>query len=528
MRILAALLVLTGCEDQKPAIELSQVRNVSSLNLAASIPTTQAATPATLPSVAPPKELPISLGEVRQAALVNNLDLKVDLLDPTIAKQSVNEEEAKFEAVFTTDINYSNLNQPAETQLESSHSENLYLSPGISVPLRTGGTITLSYPWNRNVTNNSYNFFPGPFYYQDPQLTILQPLLRGGGVDVAEYSIKIAKLQYQQVEARTKLEVIRVLAEVERYYWAVYAASEHLRVQKQQYNLALAQLNRAKHQVAAGVSAEAEVIRAESGVADQVDNVITADEDLVSAEQNLKMVMNRPDLPMEGPTVLVPSTLPRELYYKLDIPKLADQAVRDRMEMLDTELQIQQDSLTVGFERNDVLPLVDLTYTYDVPGLGPSSQAAFHMVRSTDFQDNTLGLHVEVPIGNEAARARLRRALAQRQQQLATREQRIISIKQDLYTAITEFTESWERMLAARKRVEMDARLLDVQIRQFQQGLQTSTQVLDAQTTLGIAKDQEISAIRDYQIAQVDIAYATGTLLGSSHIRWNSTPINDK
>ena len=213
-----------------------------------------------------------------------------------------------------------------------------------------------------------------------------------------------------------------------------------------------------KHQVAAGVSAEAEVVRAESGVADQVSSVISADEDLVTAEQNLKLIMNRADLPMNGPTVLIPSTLPRQLFYKVDVPKLADQAVRDRMEMLDTELQISQDTLTVGFARNDMLPLVDLQYTYDISGLGPTSHDAFQMVRTTDFQDNTVGVHIEVPIGNEAARSRLRRALAQRQQQLATQQQRIASIQQDLYTAVTELTEGWQHMMAARKRVELNAR----------------------------------------------------------------------
>jgi hypothetical protein len=29
-----------------------------------------------------------------------------------------------------------------------------------------------------------------------------------------------------------------------------------------------------------------------------------------------------------------------------------------------------------------------------------------------------------------------------------------------------------------------------------------------------------VSAISDYQIAQVDIAFATGTVLGASHVDW--------
>ena len=198
-----------GCEDQQPATELSKIRDIHTIDLAASVPSTQALTPATLPTEGPPKQQFITIGEVTQAALANNLDLQVDLLDPTIAKQSVNEEEAKFEAVFTTDVNYANLKQPAETQLESSEAHNFSVNPGLLIPLRTGGTLSLSLPWDRSRTNNAFNTINGPFYTADPALTLTQPLLRGGGTAVAEYSIRIAKLQYQQSEARTKLEVIR-------------------------------------------------------------------------------------------------------------------------------------------------------------------------------------------------------------------------------------------------------------------------------------------------------------------------------
>jgi hypothetical protein len=42
--------------------------------------------------------------------------------------------------------------------------------------------------------------------------------------------------------------------------------------------------------------------------------------------------------------------------------------------------------------------------------------------------------------------------------------------------------------------------------------------VLDAATRLAEAQLQEINAITDYQISQVDLAFATGTLLGQSRV----------
>jgi hypothetical protein len=44
--------------------------------------------------------------------------------------------------------------------------------------------------------------------------------------------------------------------------------------------------------------------------------------------------------------------------------------------------------------------------------------------------------------------------------------------------------------------------------------------VLDADARLADARLAEIRAIVEYEIAQVDLAFATGTLLGASRVEW--------
>ena len=51
-------------------------------------------------------------------------------------------------------------------------------------------------------------------------------------------------------------------------------------------------------------------------------------------------------------------------------------------------------------------------------------------------------------------------------------------------------------------------------------GLGTSTDVRDAQTELAEAQRVEILALAEYQMAIVDLAYATGTLLGAAKVQW--------
>ena len=164
-----------------------------------------------------------------------------------------------------------------------------------------------------------------------------------------------------------------------------------------------------QRQVAAGMVAEVEITRAESGVADTVQSIITAQNTLRQNQRNLKRIVHRPDLPLEGATIVVPSTTPNATPYALDPDELTHKSMHERMELLETELQIATDTANIDAARNATLPLLALNYSYGLNGLGPEYPAAFAETRDKRFETNTAGLHLEIPIGNEAARARLAR-----------------------------------------------------------------------------------------------------------------------
>jgi outer membrane protein TolC len=487
------------------------------------VPSTLPTLPSTRSTTQPLKDVKLTLEDVRRLALQNNLDLKVELYSPPISKQNLNATEAEFESLFTTTVDYSTFDQVTSSELEGSQGNNENITPGLTVPLRTGGQIRLAAPLSRSETDNQFSTL-NPAYNSDLAATISQPLMRGAGVFVNTQNIRIAFYAYQQQQARTKLEVIRVLTAADTVYWRLYAAREALDVRRQEYDLAVQQLQRARNQVAAGAAAEADIIRAQSGVADRVEAIITADNVVRDRERDLKRILNTPELDMQSPTVITTATQPRPLYFQLDPDRVIAQSLNRRMELLDLELQIAADAASVRVARNAMLPLVSLEYTYNMNGVGGSLDDAFRVARSNDFADHRVGLQVEIPIGNEAARSRLRSAMLRRLQTLATREQRELQIRQEVLNAIDQLEANWQRILAARQRVLAQARVVQVEIRQFEQGLRTSTEVLQAQTDLANAKLSEIASVADYEIAQVDIAFATGTVLGQSRVTWEAAP----
>ncbi len=472
---------------------------------------------------APPQQLELILEECRALAMTNNLSLKVQLINPAIAAQSVSEQEAKFEAAFVTNATYSKTDTPISTNLEASMEDRSNVNLGVQVPLRTGGTVNFDVIDRRSKTDDTFSESSdslNPRYNSDFSLSVSQPLLRNAGKRANTHSIRVAEYDRQISEAQTKLEVIRIIAAVDRAYWRLYATRKDLTVRKEQYDLAQAQLEQARRFVNSGERAQVEVIRAEAGVAAQLEAIITAENSVRDRQRELKQILNKPGLETQTSTVLIPATEADPVHYDLAPDRVVTAAIENRMEMLELELQLAKDASTVDYLRNQALPLVTVNYTYNINGLGPTRSDAYDLLYDKNFEDHTLGLQLHVPLGNVAAKSRLRSAFYQRRQRLATHERRRTLIEVEVLKAVDQLEANWQRILASRQNTILQSRLYQAEKRQFELGLRTSTDVLDAQTKFTEAQSSEILALTEYQIAQVDLAFATGTLLGAAKVRW--------
>ncbi len=478
----------------------------------------------------PPAEVQFSIEQCRAIALQSSLELKTALINPTVAAERLSQEEAKFESTFFINTDLSKSSTPSISylsQISGSSVDSVRNDLGVQIPLSTGGKITFDAIDSRTTTNAQFTEF-NPYYGSDASVSISQPLLQGAGRWVNTYSIRIASYDRQIVDAQTKLDLIVVLASLDRVYWRLYAARKELLVRKQQHDLAQAQLDQVRRLVNAGERPPVEVIRAEAGVAQQLGAIISAENNLRDRERDLKRVMSKPGLGMQTPTVVIPTTEPDPVLYKIDRPRLVRIALAERMELLQLQLQLLEKANTVEYMRNQTLPFASLAYTYNVNGLGATRPDAWDMVLGTDYSDHRLSLQARIPLGNEVAKSRLRQALFERRATLATEASRKASIEYEVLAAADKIDAYWQALLVARQNSILQGRLYEAEKRQFELGMRTSTDVLDAQTSFADAQSAEINALTEYQIALVDLAYATGTILGADRIQWEPLvpPVN--
>lgn len=463
---------------------------------------------------APQESVALTLEQVRAAVLANNLDLKVELVNPSIARRALDVERAKFESTFFGSAGFDTTDDsdtPTTAQTFSSE-------VGLEKPLPTGGALRVGLPFTDSDAT------AGGVAEAAASVSYVQSLLRGAGTRINTHSIRIAGHRWNIVNAQTKLAAIFLLANADVTYWRLYAARKELDVRREQYKLAEDQLSHARKKVAAGSAPKIEIVRAEAGLAGRLEAVINAENAVQDWARELRRLMNDDNLPLESETDIVTATEPNPLGLDLDEQELVGQALANRMDMVQLEQALTIDDLDIELARNATVPDVLLSYTYTARTQNGTVADAFRDLTSHAANGHSIGLSAAIPLGNRAAKARLQSARLARVQDRADRARLDQIVRQDVYEAASDLDQNWRRILAAEQGVTAAYRDYQVEQSQFQLGRRTSTDVLFAATRLADAQLSRIRAFADYEIAQINLARATGTLLGYGRI--TLTPID--
>lgn len=463
------------------------------------------------------ERIELDIADVREAALANNLDIRVARLEPQIAAESTNEERARFDSVFRIDAGYNETDTPTASTLNNAEANSQFVTPSLTKPLLTGGSVDVSLPVSRFSNNNPFTTL-NPSYDSGLVVRLTQPLLRGGGRDAATAQLRLAGLGESISSVRTRSSIANTLLGVDRSYWELWAARAQLELRLEEFGVAQEVLAQARRLVDAGAAAEIEIVRAESGVSDLVSRLLVIEQAVLRRQRELKRAMNVGDLLASDESIVIPQSEPVPVPLELDAASLVNVAMGTRPELLEFELEILADATRIDAARNNALPQVDLSATYRRNGLGNELENSLSQIYQDDFEDYGFGLTASMPIGNNAAEARVRRAVLQRMSRIISKQAREQTVTQEVLDAIERLRSDWQRILAARQAVALNARTLDAEQRQFTQGLSTSIDVLEAAGRLASARAEEIRSVADYELAQIALAEATGTVLGRAAI----------
>ncbi len=477
-----------------------------------------------------PSVVTLTLADAVLQALEHNLDITISRQTRDVRVTDILFEQAKFDPTVEMTGRYDRsitpLNRPIfgfsgvtqGNEPDNFAQTDTQVSLGFAQKLPTGANYDLTLGTTRNAVAGETSFLFNPSYTSNLLLNLTQPLLRDFGADVNLTAIHIARNAVQVEQYTFVSQVLDVVMQVEQDYWELVFARQNEQVFRAALKAAqeLLATNRAKVEI--GVLAEVDVLQAQAGVANRVEQVIIAQKTVRDQEDQLRQLMSPTEEDIRKNRVIIPLDGPLQNRDATTMEEAVDSALRQRPEVLQAQKNIESSDLNTKLAKNQLLPRLEFQGSVGLGGLGQDPGDTFDRTFSTDFYNVGAGMVLSYPLGNRSAKSQIRRRQLEGTQAKtnlqSVRRQVIVDTKEAVRRVQTDFkrmeTTRTARKLAVRQRAAEQERL--------NLGLSTTRQVLDFQRDEAIARVKELRAILDYNQSLANLHRRTASTLDRYHI----------
>jgi outer membrane protein TolC len=408
----------------------------------------------------------------------------------------------------------------------------------------TGTTLSVGYNNNRVTTNSLFNSV-SPQLSSNFRATVSQPLLQGFGWSLNRRNIVIAKNDREITDVAFRQQVIATVVQIQNIYWNLVSAYENVKVNEESVTLANKTLSDNQKQVEIGTLAPIEVVRAQSQVAANQQQLIVAQTNLQLQELLMKNAISRnlvdptlaavPVVPTD--TMIIPQTEP-----VVPIDELVNDALSHRPELAQSRINLKNQEITNRALKNGLLPSVNLFAFYGASAVGGEQSAlatcpanptpteaefctppgtfpsrgfggTFSNLFDSSAPDKGIGINISIPIRNRTAQADQIRGQLEYQQNQMLLQQQQNQIRIDVRNSQYTLQQSRAQVEAARSAVALQRQSLDAEQKKYALGASTNTLVLGAERDLTQAESNLVAANATYEKARVDLDRATGTTL---------------
>lgn len=472
---------------------------------------------ARIDSISRPEKLYLTLEDTIERTLANNYSIRVASYNPAIEQTRVVEAEAIFDAAFFTTLTNNKVDQPTANALQGSKIEQFSLQSGIRKMLPSGMQLRTYYSVDRSSNNFQFQTL-NPQWISRFIVEMNQPLLRGFGLDANRSQIRLSKIGRRVATQQYRRQIRDTIRQVEEAYWRLVQARRALVVSArllESFEQIFNKLEARKEFDVYTIQLADTQARLESSKAD----FIQLAANVQNAEDRLIALINDPELDLASDIEIVPVSVPNYLPIQIDRLNEVSTALDNRSELVEAKLAINSANIRIGVAKNQAMPKLDVTFRYTVDGLGPSSHDSFSQLTKNDFTEYFLGIDFEIPIGNRARRAALKREKLQQAQAIA-------SLKQVFEQVILETNIAVRNLVAQSDQIEpslISANAREDQVesiieRAEKQDFLTLNNELNTRQGLAAARNDLLSAMIDYGIGIIELERSKGTLLRYNNI----------
>ncbi len=491
----------------------------------------------------------LSLQDAIALALENNLDIAIQRYGPRLAEADLLRARAggagvpNYDTTVTYNLNWGHNTSPQTSSFMTGTSAlvltQMLSNVSISRGFASGTNVTLG--WNNTASKSSSQLAEfNPSVSSNLNLQIRQSLLQGYGVALNRRNIRVAQNSRRISDLAFKQQVITTVGSVISLYWDLVSFNEDVKVKHQAVALAQQLLDDNRRKVEIGTLAPIEVVRAEAQLASSQQELVVSETRVLQQETVLKNILSRTGVASPSVAdariiatdpIAIPEVDPVE-----PIQDLIARAIANRPEPAQTGLQVENSKISLEGIKSTLRPALDAVATFQNNGLAGTaspvpSGSPFQMFSRIDpyfiggfgtalgqvirrnFPNYSVGVQLNVPLGNRAAQAQMvSNQLTLRQQELR-QQQQLNQIRLDVTNALIGVRQARAAYQTAVKARVLQEESHEAERRRFELGASTNFMVIQAQRDLAAAQFQEVAARSSYTKARVTLDQATGMLL---------------
>ena len=505
------------------SLELTRAATAALLAIVLLAPTVASAQPV---QAAPAGQvITVTRDEAVRLALANNPDLAAARFEPEISDARVAEAQSAYVPTLQSGLQRSNaLAPPTNLFAGSSGLRTGVWSATVAVNqlLRWGGgNYSVGFDSSRT-TSDSLLSSLNPALAARIQLAFSQPLLRDFHIDPARAQIEIARRNREIADNGLRETQVTTTSGAERAYWSLVAAVAQVDVQQRALDLALELERTNRARVDVGQSPPLDLVAARAEVAQRREGLIVARTNAREAEDQLRTLIIDPKRDDYWMLRVEPTDKVPPVGAVPDVDAAVRVALAERTDIVRARRQIENSETTIQLARSDTLPdlrvqanyLTDsaggtrLIRTGGFPGTVTGSESTSYanllgQVFGFDYPTWTVGVTFSYPLGKSAAEANLARARIEKDQTAARLRSIELTAVREIREAALRVAQNRERIDTARLSSGLAEQRLDAEQRRFEVGMSTSFLVIQAQRDLAVARNNELQATLDYQLALI-------------------------
>ncbi len=402
----------------------------------------------------------------------------------------------------------------------------------------TGTSVGFQFQNNRQTTNSPF-FTLSPAINSTYRFTFSQELLAGFGFGPNLRFVRIAKNNKRISDIAFKDQVIATVTQIENIYWDLVNAYEQAQVNEQSLAFAQQTFENDKKQLELQSIPELDVMRAEADVS-------KSDQDLTVARTNLELqeslMKNALTRTLDDPVIETIPVVPTDHTDVLEsgpsspIEDLIGQALHDRAELAETDIDLINRQISRKAARNALLPSLSLVAFYGGSGLAGPLNPIYSLGTNTsnvpvDYSgaigdafnnsspDYFVGFNLNVPLRNRVAKADQYRSELEYRQAELRQEQLKKQIRIEVRNAQYALEQSRARVQAAQKARDLAEKTFEITKKEQTLGSGSNFQTMTAQHDLAVAQLDLVTAMTTYEKARVELDRATGMTLEHNGIK---------